>query len=83
MDFEDDKYVVMNMGAGRSDMNFESNKVGDLCPNCWMEVSVFIDEGLKPDKPKPVEFTDVERARQFLRDEGYVVYKPTKRGGKR
>ena len=72
MTFDDDKYVVMNVGAGRQDGTFEQNKMNDLCPKCYREVDDFIN-GAGP------EINDVETATDYLKESGYVVYKPEKR----
>ena len=47
MDFTDDKYIVVNVGAGREDPNPE-NKTADICPNCWVAVASFLAEGVPP-----------------------------------
>jgi hypothetical protein len=73
MTFEDDKYVILNLGAGRQEQGFENNKVDDLCPACYRDVEEFI-EG---DAETKEQFSDVERAQSFLKEQGYVSYKPT------
>ena len=76
MTFEDDKFVILNLGAGRQEQGFENNKVDDLCPDCYQVVEEFIQGG-KEVKP---EFYEVDVAKQFLKDNGYVTYKAKKRG---
>ena len=47
MHFEDDKYVILNVGAGHEGQTFEGNKTGDLCPNCHEAVQTFINTPVK------------------------------------
>lgn len=45
MDYQDDKFVTMNVGAGRMEGSYESNKQMDLCPKCYAEVERFVSSG--------------------------------------
>jgi rubredoxin len=51
MDYEDDKMVIMNFGAGREGGTYEQNKMDDLCPMCYEEVRKFMTTGF-PSKDK-------------------------------
>ena len=82
MTYEDDKYCVMNLGAGRQDVGFEGNKVADICPSCWLgEVDEFIESGVNP-KTK-INFEDEQVAIRFLKGRNYAVYKKPESWGKK
>jgi hypothetical protein len=76
MSFEDSKYVILNLGAGRQDEGFENNKVDDLCPACYDKIEDFIENG--ETVQEAIGPTDqVEEAKKTLKEFGFVVYKPT------
>jgi hypothetical protein len=78
MTFDDDKYVLMSMGAGHQNMGFENQKVADLCPECYNTIEDYINN-----KEERHTFSlpySIEQAQKFLKEQGYIVYKPTKKG---
>jgi hypothetical protein len=70
MTFDEDKFVILNLGAGRQEGGFENNKVDDLCPDCYASVENFI-QGIEAN-PKPY---NIAEAQSFLREQGYISYK--------
>jgi hypothetical protein len=70
MTFDEDKYVILNLGAGRQEAGFENNKVDDLCPKCYEEVERFITGEESNQRPY-----NIAEAQSFLREQGYVSYK--------
>lgn len=50
MDFDDEKSVVIAVGAGHGGGGVESNKQMDLCPQCFTEVEKFVETGLMDTK---------------------------------
>jgi hypothetical protein len=70
MTFDEDKFVILNLGAGRQEAGFENNKVDDLCPKCYQDVEQFII-GEEPSQ-RPYSIPD---AQSFLREQGYISYK--------
>jgi hypothetical protein len=71
MTFDEDKYVILNLGAGRQEAGFENNKVDDLCPKCYIEVEEFIT-----DKEPAERQMSLEQMIKFMKENNYVVYKP-------
>ena len=75
MTFEDDKYIILNVGGGHNGAS-PDDKTADLCPTCHIEVQHFITEG--PTVKQQISFSDERVAMRYLIGKGYVVYKKPK-----
>ena len=74
MDYIDEKVACLRLGGEPLEKNdFDNNKQADIWPNCWPEVEEFINEGVSP--KQKIQFSDVQVAINFLKENGYITYK--------